>query len=430
MKQYDRIRILLIALILFLAVVAALLLQKENAKSSETVHIAERQGEKEILLSWWGNDKRHEYTMKGVDHFVEENPEIRVNYRYGEWNGYAKRTRVWMLSGTEADVMQINYAWLDEYSEDGLGFYDLNTLSDHISLDAFTDEQKQYGMRNGHLNALPIAMNSHIFCFNQDILDRYGLTLPETWDDLFSIAEALKQDDISLLVMNKKQLFILLSAYHEQSTGRAMFDEDGTFAADSKDVSDLLVFYKRMIDENVLCPIDKSDVNDYLNGKAAGTLCWTSDAGKYCDTLEEKGIRTAMCLYPLIPDAQSSGWYIKPATMWAISAKTQHPEEAARLLEYLLSDPYMVSLQSTEKGVPVNSKAVAALAEEGYLETNEFKATKEIEKHWPDLKIMISNMENEDIIDVFKEGADEYIFDRMKADECADDICRKIDSLD
>ena len=94
MKRYDLVRILLIALILLLAVIAELLLQKENVKNSETVHVAERQGGKEILLSWWGNDERHQYTMKGVDHFVEENPDIKVIYRYGEWNGYAKRTRV------------------------------------------------------------------------------------------------------------------------------------------------------------------------------------------------------------------------------------------------------------------------------------------------------------------------------------------------
>lgn len=426
MKRYDLVRILLIALILLLAVIAALLLQKENVKNSETVHVAERQGGKEILLSWWGNDERHQYTMKGVDHFVEENPDIKVIYRYGEWNGYAKRTRVWIQSDTEADVMQINYAWLDEYSSDGLGFYDLNKLSDYISLDAFTDEQKQYGTRDGHLNALPIAMNSHIFYFNQDILDRYGLSLPETWDDLFLMADKLKQDDICLLGMSKKQLFLLLCAYYEQSTGKAMFNEDGSFAADSKDISDLLVLYKRMIDENVLCPVDKYDTNDYLNGKIAGTMCWISDTGKYCDALEEKGVRVAMCIYPRIPGSERSGWYIKPATMWTISAETQHPEEAARLLEYLLSDPYMVSLQSTEKGVPVNSMALATLSKEGYSETNEFKATEEVEKHWPEMNIMISNMENEDIIDAFKKGSDEYLYGRMTADECADEICRSI----
>ncbi|MDO4189904.1 MAG: carbohydrate ABC transporter substrate-binding protein, partial [Lachnospiraceae bacterium] len=40
-----------------------------------------------IAFSWWGNDPRHLYTMEGVDEFMLENPDIRVEYKYGIWNG-------------------------------------------------------------------------------------------------------------------------------------------------------------------------------------------------------------------------------------------------------------------------------------------------------------------------------------------------------
>ena len=41
-----------------------------------------------ISCSWWGNDVRHLYTIEGIGRFMDNNPDIRVSYRYGVWDGY------------------------------------------------------------------------------------------------------------------------------------------------------------------------------------------------------------------------------------------------------------------------------------------------------------------------------------------------------
>ena len=210
--------ILAIAGIIFAAVFFIL---RKNRKTAEI-----NQAKTRIQMSWWGNDGRHMYTMEGVDLFQEKNPEIDVSYRYGEWNGYEKRTKVWMESHNEADVMQINYAWLNVYSPDGTGFYDLSTLSDILDLTNFTEEELSYGTKNGKLNALPIAMNTHTFYYNQDILDQYGLSVPKTWDDLFTMAEKLAPDGKYVWGIAKKHLFLLMIAYYEQSFGKPFFNQD------------------------------------------------------------------------------------------------------------------------------------------------------------------------------------------------------------
>ena len=88
----------------------------------------------EISFSWWGNDERHNYTLEGVDLFERENPGISVDCKYSVWSGYENRNRIYMLSGDEPDVMQINYNWIRQYSPDGNGYYDLYQLSDYIDL--------------------------------------------------------------------------------------------------------------------------------------------------------------------------------------------------------------------------------------------------------------------------------------------------------
>lgn len=166
--------------------------------------IEQKQSQTMISMSWWGNDDRHVYTLKGLDIFQKANPDIEVSHHYGVWNGYETRAKVSMKAHTESDVMQINFAWLNTYSKDGTGFYDLNELADVIDLSGYTAADLSYGTVNGKLNALPIAYNSVAFFYNKDILDKYGLDVPVTWDDFFDDAKVLSRDNIYPISMAKK----------------------------------------------------------------------------------------------------------------------------------------------------------------------------------------------------------------------------------
>ena len=419
--------LILLALGLTVASMVVIFLLSRRAKMDEQLTTKER--ETEITLSWWGNDGRHKYTMEGVDLFQEKNPDIKVDYRYGVWSGYEKRNKVWMESHTEADVMQINFAWVKEYSPDGQGFYDLRELSDYIDLSNYTEEELSYGESNGVLNALPIAMNTHTFYYNQDLLDQYGCKVPETWDDLFTLAGKVKADGKYALGISKKQLFLLMIAWHEQTTGSKFFKEDGTLNVNESDMQKILEYYKKMIDAHVLCPVDSFDRSKYSAGEIVGVMCWISDTKIYCDGMAETGVNVSRGPYPKVSGAKDSGWYVKPATMWAISANTPHPEEAAKLLNYLVNDPEMAVLQKTEKGVPVSDAAIQALSGEGLKESNEYKASQEMTEHQEEYHKMIPIMENEPVLDAFKSGADEYLYNKQSSAEAAKAICRDIRAL-
>jgi len=373
-----------------------------------------------ISFSWWGNDKRHEYTMKGIGIFEEENPEIKVKKTYGVWQGYEKRMNVAMKSHTEADIMQINYAWLDEYSKDGEGFYDLNMLSDIIDLSNYTENDLQYGIKNGKLNALPIAFNAYEFYYNADIWDKYGLEFPDDWDDFFTAAEVMKADGIYPLGLVKKQAFVMTISWFEQKYGKHVFDDEGMLAINEKELSDMIEFYASLVKEKVIIPIEDFDKSKFAEGKVASTLCWVSDAGNYCEMLEKKGGTPKIGGFVIPEDSLSNGWYIKPATMYAISAYAENPKEAGKLLNFLLNDPKMVTLQLAEKGVPVSKTARETLknipdSDLGY----EFMASEYMNDNIEKLTIMKPIMENDDIISAFKETGDEYLYNQMSLEDCS-----------
>lgn len=363
-----------------------------------------------IEFSWWGNDVRHNYTMDGVDLFQEKEKNIDVSYRYGEWSGYETKTRVWMESHTEADVMQINYAWLNSYSADGNGFYDLNELKDYIDFSSFDEADLTYGMKNGKLNAIPIAFNTSSICFNKDLYDKYNLDYPTTWEDLFAVSEVFSKDNIYTLGMAKKHLLLMLIAYYEQTTGKKVFDENGKLLIDEEGFGYILDFYKELIDKKVIMPVDQFERGKFGKGEVASSVFWISDADNYCSSLSSNGGTPEFGNYIMAENAKQSGIYMKPATMYAISSVTECPEEAAKLLNYLLNDATMARLQGTEKGVPVSKIAIEALKQEGSLDTFGYVAYEKMQENKDKLQVMIPIMESEDVLNAFKENADAYIY--------------------
>ena len=388
--------------------------------------IEQKQSQTMISMSWWGNDDRHVYTLKGLDIFQKANPDIEVSHHYGVWNGYETRAKVSMKAHTESDVMQINFAWLNTYSKDGTGFYDLNELADVIDLSGYTAADLSYGTVNGKLNALPIAYNSVAFFYNKDILDKYGLDVPVTWDDFFDDAKVLSRDNIYPISMAKKMMWLFIVAEYEQKTGKTLFNEEGTLEADSGDMKIMLDFYKRLIDEKVFQPVDDFSISDMNDGTTCGVMCWINDSGRYCDELSARGTNVVLGTAPSMKGAERSGWYMKPATMYAISSITDHPEVAGRLLNFLVNDTEMAELQGAEKGVPVCSKARNAVLSGGDMDRFEAEADKQMLQNRDSLNTFTPELEDEDIIDIFKEESDRYIYDKTDVDTCAQEIVSRI----
>lgn len=412
--------------LLAFSLAASLLLSGCSLK--KTTEIKELSSSTNISFSWWGNDDRHIYTMDGVNVFQQENPEIDVSCHYGVWNGYERRNKVSMMSGTEADVMQINFAWLKTYSPDGEGYYDLNQLSDYIDLSNFTEDDLAFGTVNGKLNALPIAFNTLSIYYSQETYDKYNIPIPETWDDLLVAAEAMRDDGIYPLGAAKKQVFLLMVAYFEQTTGKSFFTEDEQLNITTDDMEYILEFYKKLFDEKALMPIDQWDRNTMTEGTCAGSVMWVSDTANYCPCFENGGFTPVIGEYLGTKDstAKMSGWYMKPATMYAISANSEHPEEAAKLLDFLLNSSEMANLQQTEKGIPVSAAALKTLETSDLLSGHSQEANQKMLDERDSINVFLPIMENEAIIDAFKSNADSYLYDKESLEDTAKTIVKEM----
>lgn len=381
--------------------------------------LMEQHEQTEISLSWWGNDVRNEYTIEAVSRFEKLHPDIKVKCSYSEWSGYEARSQVQMVSGTEADVMQINVGWLSQYSADGKGYYDIEKLTDTVDLSNFSDEMLEFGRRNGILNAVPIAMNAETVYVNKTLYEKYGLDIPKTWDDLFAAAKVMSPDGVYPISGTSKSIWLYCIAYAEQNNGKHFFNENSEITFNSEDFRIMIDLYNRLVSEKVMPKVEDYQRFNIENLVYAGTIAWVSDALNYNKATIDRGSEVVAADYT-VSDGMTPGvgWYEKPATLYAISRNTSHPKEAAQLLDYMLNSPGWAQLQGVEKGIPVSLAARDYLNEQGMLEGLQYEASLVMENN-TEISPMNSLIEDTFLIDEFINACDLVLFEKNTADEAA-----------
>ena len=414
--------------ILPLLLAAAAMLSLLSGCGSNTVITANTE-QINLSLSWWGNDVRHEYTLAAVKEFETLHPEINVVCHYSDWSGYQLRSDTQMASNTESDVMLINYAWIQQYSPDGDAYYDINTLTDYIDLSNFTGEELDYGMQEGKLNAIPTALNTQTVYINKTIYDRYGLDIPRTWEDYFEAAKVM-DGEVYPFAMVAKGLWFYAIAYAEQQLGKQFMTLDGTVNYTPEDIQVMIDFYCRLINEKVIPQPEYFDSLKVSTGEYAGTLAWVSDAASHCNKAIANGYEIVIADYPVSDSAQvGDGWYAKPATMYAISANTDYPEESAMLLDFLLNSREMAVLQGVEKGVPVSAAARECLEENDMLNGIQYDAFLKMNEYTDSIEVVSPYLENADMIDAFRNACNAVLFEKSSIDEQAQELYQTFQTI-
>lgn len=405
------------------AVTAASLALSSCGLEFETIEESHRQIylPQVIYFSWWGNEIRSDYTVQGMKEYEKAEQQVDIRPLISDYTGYKENLDALITCRKEPDLMTIDSAWLTEYSPDGAGFCDLNEFSDIIDLANFSEQELACGTVNGRLNALPVSLNAMSFYYNKKLLDDHGLTVPETWDDLFDCAKELSKYDIYVLESSNRHYLKMLTAHEEQLSGKKSFGDQGF---DASNVVSMMYFYKKLIDSKVI-PMSEFEKSDFLDKKSAGEMMWVSDAQYYVSPLEEKGGEVVVGKYPQMESSKRFGWYLKPTSLYAISKHSENQRETARFLDYLVNSSRMAELQGIEKGVPLSRSALETLSGKGMLTGVPYQASRMIEDNTEQLELMPSQLEELDRVNCFFEYFDLYYYGRLSIEEAAYSFTRK-----
>lgn len=329
----------------------------------------------EIKFSWWGGDTRHEATEKAIAAFEAKYPNIKVSAEYGAWTGWEEKQSLNILGGNAADVMQINWNWIESYSQGGTSFANLEDYSDVLDLTQFPEESKDLCKVDGKLMAVPIALTGRLFYWNKTTFDEVGCEIPADTDSLLAAGAKFKEfnEDYYPLALGEYDRMIFMVYYLESVYGKPWV-ADGAVNYTEEEIKTGMDFINQLeeahvIPKNATIQGDMADSLDknakWIDGKYAGIFEWDSSASKFKKAVEESTNKPGQefVIGDFIKFGDNQGGFTKISMGFAISANSAHPKEAAMLINFLLNDPEGVEISSTERGIPCSAAAVAVLNE-------------------------------------------------------------------
>lgn len=318
-----------------------------------------------LNLAFWGNDIRAELYNEAIAAFNEEYPNITVNSTFLGFPEFWEKRQTEAAGGGLPDVMQFDYSYLRQYSENDL-LLDLGPyMGDLIETDSLSDQILSIGVVNDTTYAIPTSTNAWGLFTNPALLERAGVEdFPGgTWADytdwMAEVTEAAGGDfyggsDYTGRIQNFELQLRAEGSYLFSDQGEPGFDEARLkeFWEDGQPVRDGIAVPQQRVEE--ISPLSGFDA-----ALTASELTWDNFGAGYLGNLGEEYTELSL-LAPPIQEEGAQDLYLKPSMLHAIAANTENPEASAVLVNFLINSEQSGEIFGTNRGLPASTVALGA----------------------------------------------------------------------
>ncbi len=339
MPHKPRKRLLKLASLLFLLAVALTSCQTEKREATEeTVTIVFKHGK---LAGG------PEALRAILARFEAENPDIKVKDEVlpASTDEQHQFYVINLEAGSpEFDVLSMDVIWVEEFARAGWlrpldGIFPPEEREDFFAgpISAVTYQ--------GSVYAIPWYIDAGLLYYRKDLLEKYSMPVPRTWQELVSTAKLImeKEKDIYGFIWQGKQYEGLVCNVMEYmwSRGGGLIDEDGRFNALKKENIEALQFIYDLIHTYRVSPplvttaMEETTRHIFGSGRAIFMRNWPY-AWKIFEregsTVKGKvGVTVLPAFEGYNSAATLGGWQL------GVNRYSPHPEAAERLVRYLTS---------------------------------------------------------------------------------------------
>ena len=324
----------------------------------------------ELNMVWWGDSVRASQTDAALRIFEEKNPGITVVTEYQDSAPYSDKLATRFAGGNPPDVMAIGNRNLLEYSERGV-LADLNDYPEQFATDAIPESGLASGTVDGKLFAVPAGLTTTGVLVNKTITDDAGVTIPDdttwTWDEFGAFATEVSQktgDNVYGTGYNPATEAFLIVFARQQ--GEDFYTEDNKLGVSEETMTTWFEMPNDLRDDGGYPRVGffenqgSSAAQSYL---ALGTIASEFVAVNNFEAYNEvAGGNLQLLRLPGETDGERRGYTVDPSQSWAMAAKSEHPEEAAMLIDFLINDVDGNAETLTSRGVPVNPEVVTSIS--------------------------------------------------------------------
>jgi multiple sugar transport system substrate-binding protein len=317
-----------------------------------------------IRFSWWGNDERARITNQAVDAFEAANPGVTVETESVDFNSYFDRLATSVAAGDEPDVITMGGAYPREYADRGV-LLDLAEVSEHLDLSALDEHAMANGNFEGTQYAVPTGVNTYGLIANPALFEAAGVPLPDdntwSWEDFARIAtEISARSPEGTFGVEDPTSPDVLDLYANQLTGQGLYTAEGGIALQQQTAQRWWEMTTGLMASGATPPASltaelagqPSPEQTLLGqGRAAMKFGWSNQLSAY---RQASGAELVVLRAPGETTAQGPGMWLQASQLYTISRRSEHPEAAARLIDFLVSDPRAADFIKADRGIPAN----------------------------------------------------------------------------
>jgi multiple sugar transport system substrate-binding protein len=315
-----------------------------------------------LRMSTWGNDSRLKITQQAVDAFTKKNPNIKVTVENSEWTSYWDKLATTTAANDAPDVIQMDEAYIASYGSRG-ALLDLSTVKRDLDLSAMNAKVLATGKVDGQLVGAPVGTANFSVAVNPKVLQDAGVAMPDdktwTWDDLATTSAQVTAKLGSQGVYGLDGFGTAtaeLGAWARQN-GEEVWPKGKQKHLTAATAKSYFDFAKKLMDTKATPPastqVENStaalDASLFATNKAAFHLLFHTQVSAFGAA---SGTEMKLLRLPAQKAGQSPKMVDKASMYWSIYARSKHPAEAAKLVDFLMTDPAATKVLTTERGIP------------------------------------------------------------------------------
>jgi multiple sugar transport system substrate-binding protein len=327
-----------------------------------------------LRFTWWGSDERHSRTQEVIELFQQEYPNITVQGEFKDWNGYWDSLATAVAANDAPDIIQMDELYLASYAERGV-LLDLDTTAERLDTTAIDENALATGVVDGAQYALPVGLTVYSMVVNIDLLDEYGVELPDdttwSWEDLKAVGAEISEASGGDVTGVQSWGFNDAGGVNiwARQAGASLYDEDGNVAIPPEVLVNYWTYLVELAHEGIApdpsVTIERSTAGLEESGTATNASAFATWWNSQLTSLTAaSGDQLALVRLPGESQAASPGAYYKSSMYWSIAAGSDHPAEAALFVDFLANSEEAGNVLLTERGVPANPDIRAAIADQ------------------------------------------------------------------
>jgi len=326
-------------------------------------------GKVQLTFSQWWAPEMPTGALQGlIDDFQKQNPKISVKLISAPFQSLQTQTISQAASGTLPDVVGLDGAWVNPLYKQGA----ILNLSDAMKKASYDpkDLASQVGY-SGSTYMIPVVNFVYPLFTNDAILQKAGIAKPpSTWSEFaddakkISASGAAKGWVVPLGTTNPNgvQNDILSWAW---ASGGSMLKDGKPDLTGNSDVSGAVDLVKSLISANAVLPganaLQETDkVENFINGRVGMMV----DSLAHITTITKgnAGLKFSVSAQPAKDGYSGERGILTASWGIGISAKSKHPAEAWKLVQYLMGEKANAKLSTLANGFPGNKTATPDLS--------------------------------------------------------------------